>query len=165
MEEQIQKLREMLSQSRNTVAVTGAGISMAAGIRDMQHLNFLEVVQLMSESVLKSSPTHYYKIAWKNFLQPMFEKGPTVTHKTLARLEGEGKLRGIITTNIDCLHTLCKQAYTLLAGDIMIVLPHTVHSIEQAGTEKGEYYNIVFAPRFLREMKATHVMKNMSCHL
>lgn len=27
MEEQIQKLREMLSQSRNTVAVTGAGIS------------------------------------------------------------------------------------------------------------------------------------------
>lgn len=121
MEEQIQKLREMLSQSRNTVAVTGAGISMAAGIRDMQHLNFLEVIQLMSESVLKSSPTHYYKIAWKNFLQPMFEKGPTVTHKTLARLEGEGKLRGIITTNIDCLHTLAgSKEVTELQGSFAV---------------------------------------------
>lgn len=46
--------------------------------------------------------------------------------------------------------TLCKQAYTLLAGDIMVVLPHTVHSIEQAGTEKGEYYNIVFAPSLFK---------------
>lgn len=42
--------------------------------------------------------------------------------------------------------TLWGQAYTLRAGDLIIILPHAVHSIEQGGPEGGEYFNIMFHP-------------------
>ena len=38
------------------------------------------------------------------------------------------------------------RAHTLRAGDLVVVLPHAVHSIEQAGPEDGEYFNIMFHP-------------------
>ena len=40
--------------------------------------------------------------------------------------------------------TVWSEAYQLSAGDIVIVLPHTIHSIEQIGSESAAYYNIVF---------------------
>ena len=42
-------------------------------------MNIAEVVQMMSETVLKAAPNHYYKIAWKNFLRYMFGGNTTVT--------------------------------------------------------------------------------------
>lgn len=42
--------------------------------------------------------------------------------------------------------TLWGRAHTLHAGDLVVVLPHAVHSIEQAGPEDGEYFNIMFHP-------------------
>lgn len=106
MDNQIKQLQQYIDNSKNTIAITGAGISMAAGIKDMQHMNITEVVQMMSETVLKATPSHYYKIAWKNFLRYMFEGNTTVTHRKLAELELKNKVQGIITTNIDCMHTL-----------------------------------------------------------
>ncbi|WP_322169682.1 AraC family transcriptional regulator [Acutalibacter caecimuris] len=38
------------------------------------------------------------------------------------------------------------QPYTLRAGDLLVILPHAVHSIEQAGPAKGDYFNLLFAP-------------------
>lgn len=40
--------------------------------------------------------------------------------------------------------TVWSEAYQISAGDIVIVLPHTIHSIEQIGSESAAYYNIVF---------------------
>lgn len=40
--------------------------------------------------------------------------------------------------------TVWSEAFQLRAGDIVIVLPHAIHSLEQIGDESGEYYNIVF---------------------
>ena len=42
--------------------------------------------------------------------------------------------------------TLWGQAHTLRAGDLIVILPHAVHSIERAGPEGGEYFNIMFHP-------------------
>ena len=42
--------------------------------------------------------------------------------------------------------TLWGQTHILCAGDLIVILPHSVHSIEQAGTESGEYFNIMFHP-------------------
>lgn len=38
------------------------------------------------------------------------------------------------------------QTYTLNAGDMLIILPHAVHSIEQGDKNFGEYFNIMFHP-------------------
>lgn len=106
MEEKIMRLQEMIYESRYTVAVTGAGISVAAGIGDFQHMNFPVVLQMSSMTVLKATPEHYYKMARKAFLNAMFQTGPTIAHKKLAEYEQGGRLQGVITTNIDCLHSL-----------------------------------------------------------
>lgn len=103
---QIETLRYFLDHSHFTVGITGAGISVPAGIMAFAGMNFLVVMQMTSVTVLKTSPEHYYKMAHKAFLGPMFENGPTLAHRKLAELGNRGLLHGIITTNIDCLHTL-----------------------------------------------------------
>lgn len=106
MQEQILRLQNYINGSSYTVAITGAGISMSAGIMDFSHMNFPLVLQMSSSAVLKSAPNHYYNIARKAFLDAMFENGPSVAHRKLAEYERRGLLQGVITTNIDCLHTL-----------------------------------------------------------
>lgn len=42
--------------------------------------------------------------------------------------------------------TLWGQGYRLCAEDLIVILPHAVHAIEQDGEEAGEYFNIMFHP-------------------
>lgn len=37
MDSQIQELKELIDKSRNTVVITGAGVSMSSGIGDVEH--------------------------------------------------------------------------------------------------------------------------------
>ncbi len=109
MDKQIKELKKCIDESKYTVAVTGAGISVSSGGMTFSHasrkdLNEMQVIG--SEDELKNNPEHYYSALYKSFLQSMFEGGPDKAHKALARLEKEGKLAGIITTNVDCLHTI-----------------------------------------------------------
>ena len=46
--------------------------------------------------------------------------------------------------------TVWGQAFVLYEKDLLVVLPHAVHSIEQSGGMEGEYYNIVFHPSVFR---------------
>ncbi len=46
--------------------------------------------------------------------------------------------------------TLWGHAYTLRAQDLIVVLPHAVHSIEQSGIAGGEYFNILFNPSLFK---------------
>ncbi len=109
MDEQIKTLKQYIDESSHIVAITGAGISFSAG-----GLNFEredpEAMQSMlilgSEDGLKNHPEEYYAALEKGFLHSMFEIGPSPAHYALARLEEEGKLDGIITTNVDCMHTM-----------------------------------------------------------
>lgn len=106
MDEVIMLLWQYINSSRYTIAITGAGISMSAGIMDFQHMDVPTVMKMSSSAFLKSCPNQYYKAAQKTFLNAMFTSGPTIAHKKLAEFEQQGLLQGIITTNIDCLHTL-----------------------------------------------------------
>lgn len=106
MKKEIESLKKVIDSGNKIVAITGAGISMSAGIKDMEHLDFFSTLQMMSETMLKMNPKHYYNIVRKGFLDAAFSSHGTVTHKKLAELEHNGKVTGIITTNIDCMHTL-----------------------------------------------------------
>ncbi len=102
----ITKLEEFIRNSKFTVVVTGAGISNSSGIKDMEHMNFIEVAQTALECLVKLQPERSYKILENTFLRAMFKTGPTLTHYKLAELEQKSFIKGIITTNIDCLHSL-----------------------------------------------------------
>lgn len=45
--------------------------------------------------------------------------------------------------------TVWGMAYTLCEKDLVVLLPHALHSIEQAGAAAGEYFNILFHPSLL----------------
>lgn len=106
MDEKISTLQHLIDDSQYTVVVTGAGVSMASGILDMEHMNTLQAIQTSMGSIVKISPERSYKILQKSFLKAMFDIGPSKTHKKLAELEKAGKIQGIVTTNIDCLHKI-----------------------------------------------------------
>ena len=106
MDKQISILQELIDTSKYTIVITGAGISMSTGIMDMQNMNVPEVMQITSTTVLRIFPNHYYKLLQKSFLKSMFVNGPSLTHNKLADFEKRGLVQGIITTNIDCLHSL-----------------------------------------------------------
>ena len=106
MDEQIRQLQQMIDESRFTLVITGAGISVASGIPSMHGLNLAETLQFASTTVLKMAPEHYYRVARHSFLDAIFENGPSLSHKKLAELEEKGKVQGIITTNLDNLHSI-----------------------------------------------------------
>lgn len=101
MREEVQKLSDAIKQSKSMIAVTGAGISLPAGGVTMSGL-----LTKGGMGFLSSNPQSVYKAFRRVFYKSMFENGPTITHKALAQLEADGILKGIITTNVDCLHTI-----------------------------------------------------------
>ncbi len=101
MNGQIRQLYDALNKSTCTLAITGAGISIAAG-----GVTYSGMGQRSGRSMLSGNPDEMYKAYYSSFLGSMFEHGPTEAHKALARLEQMGKLQGIITTNVDCMHTM-----------------------------------------------------------
>ncbi len=107
MNSEIRKLKECLEKSHYTVAITGAGISFSIGVINMKkRTNTLKLLPVAAKDAAKKHPERYYKRLDEAFLHPMFHNSPSVTHKALKDLETKGMLQGIITTNIDCMHTI-----------------------------------------------------------
>lgn len=98
----------LLRRARYLVALTGAGVSTRSGIPDFrsphsglwQQANPEEVASLHG---FRRHPERFY--AW---IQPLarsiLDAAPNPAHLALARLEQAGRLRSIITQNIDMLH-------------------------------------------------------------
>ncbi len=101
------QLREYMENSGRTVAVTGAGISYLYGMRRLkQSVGLMNSRQVLSPSFVRSNPDEFYKIVKTSFLDATFVKGPSKVHKQLATLEDKGLIYGIVTQNMDCLHTV-----------------------------------------------------------
>jgi len=106
LNEQINQLAELINSHHHIVALTGAGISTSAGINDLMHTSHATSALISSEANLEAHPEEFYQAMHKNFLDPIFQNGPTIAHKALAKLEQTGHLDAIVTTNVDYLHEL-----------------------------------------------------------
>ncbi|MCD8010142.1 MAG: hypothetical protein LUF34_05010, partial [Lachnospiraceae bacterium] len=107
MRNEYAQLKEYMDQSRKTVAVTGAGISYLYGMRRLkQSVGRMNAGRIFFASYLRKNPERFYAIMKDAFLDATFVKGPSTVHKQLAELERQGKLYGIVTQNLDCLHTV-----------------------------------------------------------
>ncbi len=107
MDAQVKQLKDYMDASDYTVAVTGSGISYLYGMtRLKRQTNRMDQMRMMSPSYVKKHPEEFYQLMKSSFLDATFEKGPSEVHKQLAELEKEGKLQGIVTQNMDCLHTI-----------------------------------------------------------
>lgn len=93
----IQQLSDYINQSQHIAAITGAGISVAGGGVTYGQMVFSNGLRRFGKSTKDYLPT---------YLDNMFSYNPSFSHYALADLEKEGKLIGIITTNVDCMHTI-----------------------------------------------------------
>ena len=103
------ELAEELERAERAVALTGAGISTAAGVPDFRGPQGIYATG-------KYDPEKTFEIGhFLNDPRPFFdftreilhlagEIEPTFTHRFLAKLEERGRLRAVITQNIDPLH-------------------------------------------------------------
>lgn len=111
MTEQIKAFAEMLRESDNIVFFGGAGVSTASNIPDFRSSDGLyskklnkhfSPEQAVSHSFLMKHPTEFYDFYTKHLIYP--EAKPNACHEALAKLEEMGKLKAVVTQNIDGLH-------------------------------------------------------------
>lgn len=100
---------EMIRGAGQVVALTGAGISTAAGIPDFRGPQGLYVTRrydpdrVFDIGAFHRDPAPFYEFT-RDFLGVIHTIEPTRTHRFLAALEAQSKLRAVITQNIDSLH-------------------------------------------------------------
>ncbi|GAB6092716.1 SIR2 family NAD-dependent protein deacylase [Furfurilactobacillus curtus] len=104
LSEQVAQLADSLTKAKFATILTGAGISVSSGIPDMEMMD--DVFGLFAESTLESRPEVFYQAFHRNFIDPIFAHGPNITHRTIAELERNLFIHGVVTTNVDYLHEL-----------------------------------------------------------
>lgn len=109
MNNNIETFIKWISESDNIVFFGGAGVSTESGIPDFRSPDGLYNQKykyppetIISHSFYLRNPEEFYRFYKDKMIYP--EAEPSITHKALAKLEKEGKLKGVITQNIDGLH-------------------------------------------------------------
>ena len=109
MDDQIRKLKELVDSSDNIVFFGGAGVSTESGIPDFRSVDGLYHQQyryppetILSHSFYTAHRTEFYDFYRAKMLAP--DAQPNAAHRKLAQWEAQGKLKAVITQNIDGLH-------------------------------------------------------------
>ena len=98
-----------LHESLSTVAFTGAGISTESGIPDFRSPGGVWATSqpvYFDEFIQSADARHEYWRQKATSHRDFSDATPNVTHRVLSQWEASGKLRGVITQNIDGLHQL-----------------------------------------------------------
>ena len=109
MDSRIETLKTWIEASDNIVFFGGAGVSTESGIPDFRSVDGLYHQQfeyppetILSHTFFYQHPDYFYRF-YRQKMLPL-EAQPNAAHKKLAELEQAGKLRAVITQNIDGLH-------------------------------------------------------------
>ncbi len=98
---------DMWSRARFPVSLTGAGISVASGIPDFRSPGGLwsrfDPMKVATDRALRSNPLGVWEFLLEA-VQVFARAVPNPAHEALAELERAGRLRAVITQNIDSLH-------------------------------------------------------------
>src|SRR5262249_14523596 len=102
------RLAELIDQSRSTVALTGAGISVPSGIPDFRspgggRWEKVDPMEVAHIDAFRRDPAKFWGFYRPRF-QMLGDKRPNEAHRALAELERRDLLDAVITQNIDRLH-------------------------------------------------------------
>ena len=109
MTDQVRKLKDLVDGSDNIVFFGGAGVSTESGIPDFRSTGGLYHQQwkyppevILSHTFYESNPEEFFRFYRAKMLAP--DAKPNAAHRKLAEWEAAGKLKAVITQNIDGLH-------------------------------------------------------------
>ena len=109
--DQIKQLQEIIDSHDNIVFFGGAGVSTESGIPDFRSQDGLYHQQydyppetILSHTFFINKPEEFYRFYRAKMLCDTAK--PNAAHKKLAELERTGKLKAVITQNIDNLHQM-----------------------------------------------------------
>ena len=118
--EKLETLKQWIAQSSQIVFFGGAGVSTESGIPDFRSTDGLYSQKfdyppetIISHTFYERRPEYFFRFYREKMLPLGFE--PNITHKVLAKWEQQGKLRAVVTQNIDGLHQKAgsKKVYEL----------------------------------------------------
>ena len=108
-EQEISALQEIIDESKNIVFFGGAGVSTESGIPDFRSEDGLyhekysyPPERIISHSFFLTNPEVFYRFYKEKML--CLDAEPNAAHRKLAELEQAGKLKAVVTQNIDGLH-------------------------------------------------------------
>lgn len=103
----MKQLAEMLMEKKNTVVLTGAGVSTLSGIPDFRGKDGLYQKsvgkKLFELDMFERDPSFFYNHA-RNIIYNLPQRQPNIIHHSLASWERSGYIKRVITQNIDMLH-------------------------------------------------------------
>ena len=120
MDERILELKKMIEESNNIVFFGGAGVSTESGIPDFRSVDGLYHQKydyppetILSHTFYRRHTDEFYRFYKDKML--CLDAKPNAAHLALAKWEQEGKLKAIVTQNIDGLHQAAgsKRVYEL----------------------------------------------------
>ena len=111
MEDAVKKLQEIVDNTDNIVFFGGAGVSTESGIPDFRSVDGLYHMKydyppetILSHTFFMRNTKEFYRFYRDKML--CLDKGPNAAHKKLAEMEQKGKLKAVVTQNIDGLHQM-----------------------------------------------------------
>lgn len=111
MDEKILQLKEIIENSDNIVFFGGAGVSTESNIPDFRSVDGLYNLKykyspevILSHTFYREHTKEFYEFYRDKMIFP--DAKPNATHLALAKLEKMGKLKSVITQNIDGLHQM-----------------------------------------------------------
>ena len=102
--DKIQQLQGMIDQSQHIVFFGGAGVSTESNIPDFRSSDGIYSVKLGRHTMFERYPQEFFDFYKKYLLYPHAK--PNAAHVYLAHLEKTGKLKAVVTQNIDSLHEM-----------------------------------------------------------
>lgn len=121
----ISELRDIIQKYDNIVFFGGAGVSTESGIPDFRSVDGLYNQQydyppetILSHTFYRKNPKEFYRFYRNKML--FTDAKPNAAHLKLAELEQQGKVRAVVTQNIDGLHQAAGSRVVLeLHGSVL----------------------------------------------
>ena len=111
MQQELETLKKWIDNSDNIVFFGGAGVSTESGIPDFRSVDGLYNQQydyppetILSHTFFRRNTEEFYRFYRAKMLA--LDAKPNAAHKKLAQWEQEGKLKAVVTQNIDGLHQM-----------------------------------------------------------
>lgn len=179
----INSVVDMLNKATNIVAFTGAGISAESNIptfRDPYGIWKKYDPSLLELSYFFEHPKESWKLIKELFIENLKDAQPNDAHKSLAELERIGKLRSVITQNIDNLHqkagctnviefhgnsqrvecTKCHQFYTIAEINLQDEIPTCLSC---GGLLKPDF--VFFGENINKKVHNQSILESQMCDL